>query len=99
MNDVISFGEGLGGAGSGKSACRGIEADGARARLNVWRNDAKLLPLLGGDIEGGLGDGGRFGVFGDTGEAFQRPAGSTVPFMTFFFPPPKERRKDHSDSN
>lgn len=96
MKDVISLGDGVGATGSGNSACKGIDAEGARARLNVCRKDAKLPPLEG-DTEEGVGEGGRAGVFGDVGVPF-RNADDALPLPTFFFPP-KERRNDHSDSN
>lgn len=101
MNEVMSLGDTVDACESAKSACSGAAEDGARARLSVCRNDAKLL-LLGGDIEAGIeGEGGRLGVLGDGGVPLRNAIavdGGTLPLGNFFFGP-KERRKDHSDSN
>jgi len=64
MNEVMSFGDGGGGAEAGvdsaKSDCNGVlVADGVRPRAKVCRSDAKLRWLVGDAVVGGIGEGGR----------------------------------------
>ena len=78
-----------------------LEVDVPRVRENVCLIEAKPPRTLGEDVGGGEpgGDGGRLVCVGDIGGA-ARTAGlfDASPF-TFFFPPPNERRNDHSPSN
>jgi hypothetical protein len=90
-NDVISLGvgpaAGAGAAPASNMCCKDAVEDCARVRASVFRIEAKEPAFAGGVT-------GRLGADGDTGLA---PRIDVAGVASFFFP--KERRKDHSDSN
>lgn len=93
----MSLGDGVNGVcASVKRLWSGVVAPELRARENVCLKEAKPPGFEDSKVLGG-GEGDRLSVPSRGATDFAGD-GIEVPFA-FFFPAPKERRKDHSDSN